>query len=149
MWNNKRSILLSKACTILFMGALFILCIFAPCFINWLTLHSRTIVIGMKGLFLTTIYAGTIPAAALLWSLYRVLHRISLDQVFVAENVSALRLISWCCFLGAGICLVSSLYYFPWCIVSMAAAFIGLIVRVVKNVFDQALILKDEADFTI
>ena len=34
-------------------------------------------------------------------------------------------------------------------LVAAAAAFVGLILRVVKNVFEQAVTLKDENDFTI
>ena len=37
----------------------------------------------------------------------------------------------------------------PFLIVSAAAAFVGLILRVVKNVFAEAVRLKDENDYTI
>ena len=45
--------------------------------------------------------------------------------------------------------LFRSLYYMPFLIVSAAAAFVGLILRVVKNVFAEAVRLKDENDYTI
>ena len=44
---------------------------------------------------------------------------------------------------------LSALYYMPFLIVSAAAAFVGLILRVVKNVFAEAVRLKDENDYTI
>jgi hypothetical protein len=77
------------------------------------------------------------------------LHRIESGQVFTTENVESLRLISWSCIIGGLICLAPSFYYFPWALVSVAAAFMGLIVRVVKNVVAQAVALKDEIDYTV
>lgn len=65
------------------------------------------------------------------------------------ENVSILRLLSWCCIAAGLVCLFSALYYMPFLIVSAAAAFVGLILRVVKNVFAEAVRLKDENDYTI
>ena len=35
------------------------------------------------------------------------------------------------------------------CIVALAAAFFGIILRVVKNVFEQAVALQEENDYTI
>ena len=34
-------------------------------------------------------------------------------------------------------------------VVVIAAAFFGLILRVIKNVFEQAIVIKEENDFTI
>ncbi|NLB53899.1 MAG: DUF2975 domain-containing protein, partial [Syntrophomonadaceae bacterium] len=59
------------------------------------------------------------------------------------------RRISWSCFLGAVIALVSVFYYNSWLFVAVAAAFMGLIVRVLKNVFAQAVELKNESDYTV
>ena len=47
------------------------------------------------------------------------------------------------------ICVVSCAYYIPFFFVAIAAGFVGLIVRVIKNVFAEAIALKDENDFTI
>ena len=74
---------------------------------------------------------------------------ISEGEVFIPENVSILRLLSWCCIAAGLVCLFSALYYMPFLIVSAAAAFVGLILRVVKNVFAEAVRLKDENDYTI
>lgn len=98
---------------------------------------------------MVTIYSGSVPAAILLFSLYRLLHRIELGQVFIAINVEYLRRISWSCFSGAIICFASTTYYFPWVFVAIAAAFMGLIVRVIKNVIAQAVELKNESELTI
>lgn len=149
MWNSRRSILLSKICVVIFMGALLYVAIRAPRLVAWLMDMTRAVLVGKSWPFLATIYAGCIPAAALLVCLYMLLHRIAQGDVFVQKNVASLRIISWCCIVGAVICAVSAFYYFPWFIVAIAAAFVGLIVRVVKNVFDRAVALQIEADFTI
>ena len=52
-------------------------------------------------------------------------------------------------FCGAIISLISTFYYFPWIFIAVAAAFMGLIVRVVKNVVAQAVELKNESELTI
>jgi len=85
----------------------------------------------------------------LLYNLFCLLRRISAQQVFLQENVVYLRNISWSCLVGAGVSTVSTLYYFPWILVAVSAAFMGLIVRVVKNVVAQAVELQDEIDATV
>lgn len=94
-------------------------------------------------------YLCVIPAAVLLWSLDRLLAGISRGQVFCPESIWLLRRISWCCMAVAAICLPFSLLFFPFLLVAAAAAFMGLILRVVKNAFQQALALKEENDYTI
>ena len=73
---------------------------------------------------------GTVRPVALL-------RNISEGEVFIPENVSILRLLSWCCIAAGLVRLFSALYYMPFLIVSAAAAFVGLILRVVKNVFAE------------
>lgn len=148
MWNGKRSIGLSKWCILVFMCALIATVVSAPWLVRWF-LDFAYAPKGTVPLFLATIYMGSIPAAYLLYNLFHLLRRIEKDQVFIQENVQCLRRISWSCFIGAGIALISGFYYLSWLFVFVAAAFMGLIVRVVKNVVAQAVELKDEADYTI
>jgi len=102
-----------------------------------------------RTLFFITIYVGSIPAATLLAFLYALLHQIGTGHVFINKNVAYLRYISWCCFIGATLCLASTIYYIPWLALGIAAAFIGLVIRVVKNVVAEAVALQDESDLTI
>jgi len=149
MWNDSKSLLLSKICVILFMALLLICAIVAPRLVRLLTLMSMPAFMAGPTLFMITIYSGCVPAAALLAWLYVLLHRIGAGRVFVKENTACLRYISWCCFAGAAICLASALYYIPWTAVGISAAFMGIIVRVVKNVVAKAVSLQDDAEFTI
>ena len=77
------------------------------------------------------------------------LKRIKNDEPFTRENVLALRLISLCCFLVAIITFAGAFVVKSFILVSMAAGFFGLILRVVKNVIQRAVELKEENDLTI
>lgn len=149
MWNDKKSIGLSKVCVLLFLCVLVVTAVSAPWLTRWFLGYSRAGLEGTESFFLVTIYLGAIPAAYLLYSLLRLLRRIEADQVFIIENVEGLRRISWTCFAGAIVGIVSAFYYFPWIFVAVAAAFMGLIVRVVKNVFAKAVELQNEVDYTV
>lgn len=149
MWSDKHSINLSKICVLLFMLVLAGILVYAPWLTRWFLGFSRADLRGDGPFFLATIYTGGIPAAMLLWNLLALLQRIEKEQVFIPENVNRLRRISWSCFLGAAIAALSALYYFPWIILAIAAAFMGLIVRVVKNVVAKAVELQNEVDYTV
>jgi len=149
MWSGEKSITLSKLCVLLFMGLLLAALVTAPWLTRWFVEFSQAGPKEEAACFMATIYVGAVPAAYLLYSLLKLLIRIEAGQVFTDENVELLRRISWSCFAGAGIALVSLFYYYPWFFVTVAAAFMGLIVRVVKNVVAQAVELKNEADYTV
>ena len=85
----------------------------------------------------------------LLLYLNRLLSRIHKGEFFSEANIFSLRLISWCSFCVAIVTLLAGLFYLSFLLVAVAFAFIGLIVRVVKNVFEQALAIKEENDLTV
>ena len=149
MWNNQRSVLLSQFCVLLFSVVLLAVIVFTPSLVRWLIAFSRAELQGRELYFFSTIYIGSIPAALLLYSLFRLLKQIASRQMFLAENVGHLRCISWCCYAGAVVCFISALYYFPWLVIAVPAGFMGLIVRVVKNVVALGVELQHEADYTV
>ncbi len=149
MWSDRKSLNLSKLCILLFMVGLIVTVVSAPWLTRWFLGFSRAELLGVGPFFLATIYMGSIPAGILLYNLFALLRGIEREQVFVTDNVERLRRISWSCFVGASIGGVSALYYFPWIFVMVAAAFMGLIVRVVKNVVAKAVELQNEVDYTI
>lgn len=149
MWNDRRSVLLSQFSILLFSVALLVLAISTPWLVRWLIGFSRAELQRTEVYFFITIYVGCLPAAVLLCSLFCLLKRIAAGQVFLPENVKHLRRISWCCFAGGMVCLISAFYYFPWILVAVPAAFMGLIVRVVKNMVSLAVELQHEADYTV
>ena len=148
-WNEKKSIALSKIGVLLFMLLILAAAAADPWLVAWLVDYSQVYLAGKEPLFYLTLYTSCVPALLLLHELYRLLQRISGGAVFTAENVKGLRRISWYALLGSGICLASALYYLLFVLIAFAAAFVGLIVRVVKNVFAQAVELQHEVDYTI
>ena len=99
--------------------------------------------------FMMTVYACAVPLGVILWDLYRLVDRIGREEIFTEENIKRLRRISWMIFAVAAICLVSVFYYLLFLIVAACAAFMGLLLRVIKNVFVRARELKEENDYTI
>ncbi len=84
-----------------------------------------------------------------MWELNGMLNRISKQDIFVAENVKVLRIISWCCFGIAALFFVLTFFRMLALIITFAAALFGMIMRVLKNVFELAVELRQENDFTI
>ena len=97
---------------------------------------------GLTATLLVLGYACAALAIGMLVSLYKFLRRIEKGEVFVPENVAALRRISWCC-AAVFIC------YRPFAVLAAAAGFMALLVRVLKNAFAQAVRMKNELDYTI
>lgn len=147
-WDNDRSIGLSKACVAAFAVLLAALDIGAYWLVGYF-IGLRRMSAAQETMMLITVYLCSVFAWAVLWELWRLLGNMSEARVFTVDNVTLLRRVSWNCFAVAAICLVSTAYYVPFLVGAMAAAFMALIVRIVKNVFQQAVRMKDELDFTV
>ena len=149
-WNKAKSITLSLAFVGLFMLALAALDISA----YWLTVryaYYAELPMGSFVALLAVIYAASVFGWILLFKMYGLLRALLRGEVFTAENVSRLRTVSWCCLiaaviLAAGACFRPLLVLFG---LAVAAGFMGLIVRIVKNAFQQAAEMKSELDFTV
>lgn len=98
---------------------------------------------------LLTVYACALPGLVSLICLDRLLVNIRREEVFAIKNVKLLRALSWCSFVFSVILFISGFYYILFVIIAVCAAFLGLILRVIKNVFEKAIIIKQENDFTI
>lgn len=110
-WNKDKSVKLSKFCVCLFMLILAGVCIGAPWLFRLLIRLRVQDLAGKFELFLVSTYTAAVPAAAALYGLWRLLRNISEGEVFIPENVSILRLLSWCCIAAGLVCLFSALYY--------------------------------------
>ena len=147
-WNENQSVRLSQACVVIFAVLLLLLDVFCYAAVTWF-IHLRSMPRQTGVWMMITIYLCSIFGWMLLWKLWRLLANIRAQVVFDARNVALLRAVSWCC-VGAGvICLVSGVYYLPFAVIAVAAGFMALIVRIVKNVFQQAILMKDDLDLTI
>ena len=81
--------------------------------------------------------------------LFALLLRVKKENVFSAKSVSLIRGISWCS-IGVGVIFALLTYYFTLSsVIAFATLFLGLCVRVVKNVIEKATEIKAENDFTV
>jgi hypothetical protein len=94
-------------------------------------------------------YSFCLPAYVALAALERMLAAVKRGEVFTNSNVRRLRTISWCCFVAAIVLLASSLVSIVFFALAVLAAFFGVVLRAVKNLFAAAVELKAENDFTI
>lgn len=151
IWSESKSIRLSRALVYLFTAAL------AACDIGgWWLVRFVCENVGYRNhgpagayVLLACLYLCSVPGYWMLYSLHCLLRNIQTARVFLPVNIKLLRHISWCCFAACGICLCCTPIWPSLFLVATAAAFVGLIVRIVKNVFEQALRMKDELDFTV
>ena len=97
-----------------------------------------------RPLFLACLLGCSVPAYILIYSMFRLLRIVERGEVFTRRSIGLLNAVSLCCFAAALICLGFGLRFPVLLVVTVAAGFVGLIVRIVKNVFQQALAMKDE-----
>lgn len=148
-WNDQKSIKLTKGCIIIFALAYLAVIVSCPQLIKRFVTYSYTARKISAAYFMATVYASAVPLGIILWNLYRLVGRIGEESIFTAGNIKRLRLISWMCFSVALICAISAFYYEFFLIIAACSAFMGLLIRVIKNVFVRAKELKEENDYTI
>ena len=95
-------------------------------------------------------YLLLVPVAVANGFLVKLLLLVRRHLVFTDGAVSCLRTISWCCFIEAVLCLLTTkVFVLAHFAAAFVAGFLGLVLRVVKNVIEEAVALKAENDFTI
>ena len=90
-----------------------------------------------------------VPVLLAFYGLYKMLHNIQQGIIFSKANTASLRLVSWACFFAAVFLLVSAIRWPILIAASGVIGFLGLFVRVIKNMLSEAIVLKEENDFTI
>ncbi len=146
---NKSTIYTSSMIKVMY-GLLVVCCIFAPYLAE---LYDQLFVsMGEPSVYvplLVTLYCAVPPAFAALLCLDKLLSNITKEQSFVHKNVALLRIISYCCFVEGLVFIYFTMLKPFACIIVVSCAFMGLILRVIMNVFECALVLREENDFTI
>lgn len=92
------------------------------------------------------ILAILILANSLLFSL---LLRVRAGLVFTEKSVALIRGVAWCCLLLGIVFGLLGIYFQLSFIVAFAAIFLGICLRVVKNVIEEATEIKSENDLTV
>ncbi|MCI1269617.1 MAG: DUF2975 domain-containing protein [Ruminococcus sp.] len=153
MWNKTKSLILSRIMTTAATIIVLLMTFFVPAISEWYNDISEA-----KGFFESINI--TIPMCIILYiceslalmafhSLHTLLKNISNDKVFVKDNSDCLRKISWECMLAGAAFLILGIWRFVFIFPAFMAVMFGLIMRVLKNVFEKAVEIKTENDFTI
>lgn len=154
LWNKDKSIVLSRVLLLVFAAAMAALdggCLYValsrqPPAVRLAALFPRRQVV----LFTVCAWVCSVPGVWLLCCMDRLLRNLRGSRVFVPENVRLLRRVSYCCFAAALVSALCAGWGIPSLFaITVAAGFVGLIVRIVKNVFEQSIAMKDELDFTV
>ncbi len=152
MWNKNKSLFLSR--TLTYIGAVITLVVMVvtPDIASWYDTYIEPYGL-IKGSimvpFSLTIYFCGVMIIGITVSLYRLLTNIKNDRVFVKENTKCLRRISWECMFSGLALVIFGLWRYFFFGFAFAFVFMGLIMRVLKNVFEKAVEIKSENDFTI
>ena len=146
-WTKERSLMLSRALTwavlILACAILFLI----PVITMWYDAVSGKPPI--MPILTVCCYLCDFLAIIALWELKTMLANISKQELFTERNTKCVRVISWCCFGLAAVFAVLSFWRLLALLVAVIAAFVGLILRVVKNMLATATELREENDYTI
>lgn len=159
MWNKEKSVLLTqfivRACYVLLAAAVIIL----PFIFNETGDSVRINMLTTLGKYVIAPFYVLVPAGyAALICIDKLLINIKKEIVFDVKNVKLLRIISWCCFYAAAACFTSFIVIAivenyilgtALLLIGAGAIFMGLVLRVIKNVFEHAIVIKDENDLTI
>jgi len=154
MWNKTKSLLLSRILTWIATAIVIILTFFVPRFSMWYEdsfshdygfFSGSDVVVPMC----IILYICEFLAFIVLYSLHVLLGNINKDCVFIEQNTLCLRKISWACMLAGVAFFVLGLWRFIFMLAGFLAVMFGLIMRVLKNVFEKAVEIKSENDFTV
>lgn len=151
MWNKDKSVILSQCIVKAVYVFIFACCIAAPFIVGY---YDEHVVMSKGGTsvfvpLIVTLYCTAPPSTAAMVCLDLLLHNIRNGNPFIQKNVRYLRIISYCCFAVSVIFVYFSFLRPLGFAVVFAAAFFGLIIRVVKNCFEQAVAIREENDFTV
>lgn len=165
MWTKTKSLLLSRILAYAVTGVFFILTFFVPSLAAWYEdisvghglIGEGSILgdsgflgsAGLAGPMCVCLYVCELLAFAALWALHVLLENINKEKVFIEGNTKCLRVISWACMLAGVSFAVFGLWRFIFFLPAFFAVMFGLIMRVLKNVFEKAVEIKSENDFTI
>lgn len=118
-----------------------------PLIARWYDVYSNKEPIFLQ--FVICVYIAMLPAGVIIWMLNSLLSNIRDGYIFENDNVKLLRIISYCCFAIAAVSAVFTVWRLLAAVVALAFAFIGLMLRVLKNVFEQAVVMREENDLTV
>ncbi len=147
-YTSLKSAKLTLAITYVFCLLLVIMMVLAYPVLSWF-FGGRQEAVKLIFTVMISFYICCIPAWTALVSIIRLMRNIMSEKIFTHQNVFLIRLLSWCCAFVSLVCFSAGFLYVPMWIFALAAAFMMLILRVLKNVMARATEIKDENELTI
>ena len=131
--------------------AVLIFCLFImPGFVRMILPASpRTIMTGDAVLITAAGYCVLALAMLADVLLFRLLLLVRAGEVFTARSVALIRGVSWCAIGVSLLFLLMARYYLIALALAFTAVLLGLCLRVVKNVIEEATAIKAENDLTV
>lgn len=148
MLSQNSSVKLSLYLTNLIIALFCAAAVFLPFLTKWYIIYMGRPE-NLRKIILAVCYTCLPFALLALFSLRQLLKNIMRGETFVHDNIKQLDLLFICCAAAAVITFFSGYFYLPFYIISVAAAFFSLILRVIKNVFRSAIEIKSENELTI
>lgn len=153
--NRKLSVTISIVLTALMFCGTVALAFFMPSFIEYLLkLPDRhgallNLLPAQKVIVYAAAYAELALMAAGLAMLFALLLLVKKGRVFTRPAVELIRYISWCLIFMGFIMMALAFCTLLAVIAGAAVLFVGLAIRVVKNVIEEAVYIKEENDLTV
>lgn len=121
-------------------------------FLPWVWSGMLLVFRGGGGFYLPTLiilYPAAILGIITCILIIKLLKRVNRSEVFTEKSVSIIRGISWCCIGVSPLFFALGFFYVIFFVAAFLTAFLGLIVRAVKNVMEEATAIKQENDLTV
>ncbi|MBR4048970.1 MAG: DUF2975 domain-containing protein [Clostridia bacterium] len=149
--SKRQSVNLSLAISVIF----FVLCIagaFALPFVLRLYVEMRNMShISTDEFVYILVVAYLILAVFVLADvlLFKLLQRVKYGAVFTPKSVALIRGVSWCCLAASLLFCCVGIFFYICFAIGLAGIFLGLCLRVTKNVIAEATEIKSENDLTV
>ena len=148
--SKEASVTISLVLTVVFLCTLIAAAFFLPGFVELISSAARRPLGLGDGVRITAAgYVIILLAALADVQLFRLLLLVRSGNVFTARAVSLIRGVSWCAIAISAVFLLTTWYYLVSLVLAFAAVLLGLCLRVVKNVIEEAAEIKSENDLTV
>ena len=148
--SKKASVMISLILTVLFFFVLLVSAFIVPRFIHLISSAAMR-PLGLRDSIVILIAGYSILLLAMLANvlLFRLLLLVRESKIFTERAVSLIRGVSWCAIAISLIFLGMTFYYMIALVLAFTAVLLGLCLRVVKNVIEEATAIKAENDLTV
>lgn len=148
--SRNTSVTISLVLTVIFFLVLIVCLFIMPGFVRLILPASLQTVMTGDAVLITAVGYFVLAFAMLAdILLFRLLLLVRSCEVFTARSVALIRGVSWCAIAISLLFLLVVRYYLIALALAFTAVLLGLCLRVVKNVIEEATAIKAENDLTV